>query len=158
MTWSDLCDYLRDIYVRKNRDYGNSVHQTYLEFGEVALVVRISDKLSRLQRLTATDEQNVKDESILDTLGDAVTYLLMLEAEMYCAKTDSDSMDRVLENFESVACTRAQFNPQPPEKYRAWLMDIWNNVGASDYRADQYVELACCLLTDMLKRWNNAKG
>ena len=73
MTRKEIVNHLIDVYTAKNKDYGNSAHITYVEFGEVALVIRISDKLSRLQSLMLSGEQNVKDESIADTIGDAVT-------------------------------------------------------------------------------------
>ena len=38
MTAKEISRRLSDIYVAKNKDYGNSAHRTYVEFGEVALV------------------------------------------------------------------------------------------------------------------------
>ena len=56
-------------------DYGNSFEESLNEFGEVAGIVRISDKYKRLVNLTK-NENNVL-ESKADTLKDMANYCLM---------------------------------------------------------------------------------
>ena len=63
-------------YVKKNHDYGNSFEQSLDKFGLVAGVVRIGDKMNRIESLT-TKEAMVKDESIKDTLLDMANYCIM---------------------------------------------------------------------------------
>ena len=66
-------------YNRKNHDYDNSFEKSLDEFGPVAGVVRLGDKMNRLSSLIKKDtERLVEDESLLDTVGDLATYALML--------------------------------------------------------------------------------
>ena len=63
---------------QKNNDYGNSATQTYEEYGDLAFFVRISDKINRLKSLTINNKtQEVKDESIEDTVKDIIGYCLL---------------------------------------------------------------------------------
>ena len=63
---------------QKNNDYGNSATQTYEEYGDVAFFIRISDKINRLKSLTINNKtQEVKDESIEDTIKDIIGYCLL---------------------------------------------------------------------------------
>ena len=63
-------------FLKKNTDYGSSFEESLNEFGEVAGIVRISDKYRRLVNLTK-NENNVL-ESKSDTLKDMSNYCLML--------------------------------------------------------------------------------
>ena len=62
-------------FSKKNTDYGSSFEESLNEFGEVAGIVRISDKYRRLVNLTK-NENNVL-ESKSDTLKDMANYCLM---------------------------------------------------------------------------------
>lgn len=79
---AQLCDYIKDLYVRKNHDYGDSFHDTYLEEGMAMSRIRLSDKLSRFKKLTRCGSQQVGDESIRDTLIDLANYAIMTVVEM----------------------------------------------------------------------------
>ena len=73
-----ILDELKDLHTRKNKDYGNAAHESYKEFGIVSYVIRLNDKLNRLKSLTKPDvEQQVKEESIVDTLMDLAAYSIM---------------------------------------------------------------------------------
>lgn len=63
-------------YAAKNHDYGNSFEQSLNKFGLVASVVRIGDKMNRIESLMKREAQ-VKDESIKDTLLDMANYCIM---------------------------------------------------------------------------------
>ena len=65
-----------DIYIKKNRDYGNSFEKSLEEFGDIAFVVRASDKMERIKSL-ANIENEVKDESVDDTVMDLANYCIM---------------------------------------------------------------------------------
>ena len=67
-------------FLKKNTDYGSSFEESLNEFGEVAGIVRISDKYRRLVNLTK-NENNVL-ESKSDTLKDMANYCLMLAVWM----------------------------------------------------------------------------
>lgn len=69
---------LTDIFERKNKDYGNSFEESLEKYGLIAAVVRMEDKMLRLNTLSKNDfKQLVKDESLIDTLKDLSNYALM---------------------------------------------------------------------------------
>lgn len=67
---------LQEIFVKKNTDYGNSFEESLEKYGLIAAIVRMEDKMSRLNTLSK-NEALVKDESIIDTLKDLSNYALM---------------------------------------------------------------------------------
>lgn len=68
---------MADLYERKNQDYGDSFSQSLDEFGLIAGVIRLNDKMNRVKALTKKGTQQVKDESIKDTLKDLANYSIM---------------------------------------------------------------------------------
>ncbi len=67
-----------DTFCRKNHDYGNSFEESLDQFGIVASIVRMSDKMRRLASLTDESKtQQVGSESLLDTLEDLSNYAAM---------------------------------------------------------------------------------
>ena len=81
---SDICDELNDMYCKKNRDYGNSVRETYLKYGMTSFLVRMEDKLNRVKTLTEGDRRFVDDERVEDSLKDLANYaiLALMEYEL----------------------------------------------------------------------------
>ena len=71
-----LCDELHETYAKKNHDYGDSFAKTR-DIVPNAILVRLHDKLNRLTTLMSGADQQVKDESISDTLIDLANYALM---------------------------------------------------------------------------------
>ncbi len=63
-------------YKKKNHDYGNSFNKSLDNFGLVASVIRIGDKMNRFETLTKKEAQ-VCGESIRDTLLDMANYAIM---------------------------------------------------------------------------------
>lgn len=84
-----ICEELSNIYERKNRDYGNSFHNTFVEEGYAMARIRLSDKLNRFKTLTRTGEQHVTDESVRDTLLDLANYAIMTVIEMESGKHEN---------------------------------------------------------------------
>lgn len=83
----EICDGLNELYARKNHDYGDSFHTTFVEEGLAMARIRLGDKFSRfktLSRLSCNDrdQQQVTDESIRDTLLDLANYAIMTVLEM----------------------------------------------------------------------------
>ncbi len=74
--YDDVVDTLRDIYISKNKDYGDSFTKSIDEFGTIAYVVRASDKMERLKQLVSNQAQ-VEDESFVDTVRDLANYSIM---------------------------------------------------------------------------------
>lgn len=78
----NICYELNTLYARKNTDYGDSFHKTYVEEGMAMARIRLSDKLERFKRLTKSNEQHVQDESVRDTLIDLANYAIMTVMEL----------------------------------------------------------------------------
>ena len=79
---ANICYELNSLYERKNRDYGDSFHKTYLEEGMAMARIRLTDKLERFKKLTREGGQEVNDESVRDTLIDMANYAIMTAMEM----------------------------------------------------------------------------
>lgn len=67
---------IKQLYNRKNADYGSSFDKTLDEFGLVASATRMSDKFNRFKSLIKNPAQ-VQDEKIEDTLIDLASYTIM---------------------------------------------------------------------------------
>lgn len=79
----DICDEIHDLYCRKNRDYGNAFHDTFVEEGFAMARIRLTDKLNRFKTLTKNlSKQQVNDESVRDTLIDLANYAIMTIMEI----------------------------------------------------------------------------
>lgn len=80
---AEICRQLNDVYTRKNHDYGDSFHSTYLEEGLAMARIRLSDKLNRFKQLSRDpNRQAVQDESMIDTLLDLANYAIMTVMEI----------------------------------------------------------------------------
>ena len=72
----DITTDMTKTYAAKNHDYGNSFEQSCNKFGILASIVRLGDKMNRIESL-AVKKAEVKDESIKDTLLDLANYAIM---------------------------------------------------------------------------------
>lgn len=78
-----LCEKIHNTCVAKNKDYGNSAALTYNKYGMVSYLVRMEDKINRIKSLTVDkNQQQVKDESVLDTLLDLSNYCLLAAIDL----------------------------------------------------------------------------
>lgn len=69
---------LRETYIHKNSRYGNSFDIGIDKYGLISALTRISDKFSRLERLTLHKNlQEDTDEALEDTLLDMANYCIM---------------------------------------------------------------------------------
>ena len=78
-----ICEELNALYERKNADYGDSFHRSYLDWGLPMAAIRLGDKYNRFVSLVKSKgEAQVKDESIRDTLIDLANYAIMTVMEL----------------------------------------------------------------------------
>ena len=63
----------RELFSKKNKDYGDA----FATYGPVGVLVRIGDKIQRLQSITKSGITLVEDEKIRDTLIDLHNYAAM---------------------------------------------------------------------------------
>ena len=85
-----------DTFCRKNHDYGNSFEESLDQFGIVASIVRMSDKMKRLESLTDESKtQQVGSESLLDTLEDLSNYAAMTACWLRGIREEDGDKDTV---------------------------------------------------------------
>ena len=63
-----------DLFLQKNADYGD----TFANYGPIGVLVRLGDKIQRLQHISKTNITLVKTESLRDTLIDLHNYAAMV--------------------------------------------------------------------------------
>ena len=63
----------RCLFEKKNKDYGDA----FANYGPIGVLVRMGDKIQRLQSITKNKVALVKDEKIRDTLIDLHNYSAM---------------------------------------------------------------------------------
>lgn len=82
--FKNITDEMLALYERKNSDYGDSVHDTYVKYGPVSFLVRMEDKINRVKTLTENDnyDYKVKDEKVRDSLIDLANYAIIMIMEM----------------------------------------------------------------------------
>lgn len=79
----ELLDFLHNLYITKNHDYGDSVHDTYEKYGLTSFLVRMEDKLNRVRTLNKNiDNIQVPTEKIEDTLLDLANYAILAVLEL----------------------------------------------------------------------------
>ena len=91
---AEICKEINNLYERKNHDYGDSFHQTFVEEGMAMPRIRLGDKLARFKSLTKSEVQEVKDESIRDTLIDLANYAIMTVLELDDLKAEEHADER----------------------------------------------------------------
>lgn len=72
---------IRNIIVKKNKDYGSSFKTTVDKYGRTVYAIRLNDKINRFEQLLKTSGE-VKDESIEDTLKDLIGYATLILIDM----------------------------------------------------------------------------
>lgn len=84
-----------DTFCRKNHDYGNSFEESLDQFGIIASLVRMQDKMLRLQSLTDDSKtQQVGSESLLDTLEDLSNYAAMTACWLKGVQAEDDVINK----------------------------------------------------------------
>lgn len=84
---------MRELYKRKNHDYGNSFGRSFHKYGLISAITRMSDKWERIDSL-CQKQAEVKDESVRDTLIDLANYCVMTIIEL-----DKKEPNQVGESF-----------------------------------------------------------
>lgn len=124
---------LQEIFVKKNTDYGNSFEESLEKHGLIAAIVRMEDKMSRLQTLSKQDSL-VKDESIIDTLKDLSNYALMsavwLEQNEKLASTLKE-VGKIISDAKPVVVERVTPNPHKPSFEFVEFVNALNELDSS---------------------------
>lgn len=122
----DVYAKLLDIYIRKNTDYGDSFVKVRMKFAN-AILIRLNDKMNRLESLFESKEQLVIDESIDDTFIDIANYCIM---ELMQRRIDAEF---ITENLKSINDLPYPDFESPIKTY----LDTNKNIGY-DYSAEDW--------------------
>ena len=89
---SEVLALLHEIYIQKNKRYGNSANRTFKKFGALSYAIRLSDKMERFTELVKDPSLDNRDtdESIIDTLLDLANYAIMAVMDL----TEKDDAER----------------------------------------------------------------
>lgn len=80
--FNNILNEMKEVHERKNADYGNNFHKRYERWGFLTALLRLSDKMERLENIYEKGEIQVKDESVEDTLLDLANYAVMTLVEL----------------------------------------------------------------------------
>tara|TARA_Y100000589_G_scaffold331800_1_gene387110 strand:+ start:757 stop:1065 length:309 start_codon:yes stop_codon:yes gene_type:complete len=83
----------KELFSKKNKDYGDA----FATYGPVGVLVRIGDKIQRLQSITKSGITLVEDEKIRDTLIDLHNYAAMAIMLMDDNKNSGIEAENVIE-------------------------------------------------------------
>ena len=92
-----------ELFKKKNQDYGDA----FAKYGVLGVLVRIGDKIARLQSISTKSVSLVNSESLRDTLIDLHNYSAMAIMLLY---EDEDEN----EDEEKIATKNNYPNPPPP--------------------------------------------
>jgi hypothetical protein len=92
-----------ELFKKKNQDYGDA----FATYGTIGVLVRMSDKIFRLQSITKSSLTLVNNESIRDTLIDLHNY-----SAMAIMLLDEDVQDKDEDKYPSAP------PPSPDAKHR----------------------------------------
>lgn len=80
--FDDILKEMSEVHQRKNADYGNNFHKRYEKYGFLTALLRLTDKMERLENIYEKGKIQVKDESVEDTLLDLANYAVMTIVEL----------------------------------------------------------------------------
>lgn len=120
------------LFTNKNKDYGDA----FANYGPVGVLVRIGDKLSRVQSISSSGIKLIDSESLKDTLLDLHNY-----AAMALMLLNENSDDPVLES-----------NTETPNKFHntvAWTIkgdsgNIYTRKTITNYETNKVTEICSC--------------
>ena len=94
-----------ELFKRKNQDYGDA----FANYGAVGVLIRMGDKIARLQSITNKSVSLINSESLRDTLIDLHNYSAM--AIMLLDEDEDEDED---EDKEKITTKTSYPNPPPP--------------------------------------------
>lgn len=114
-TRSEILDSLERVYKAKNADYGDAADLTFLKFGIDSYLVRMFDKINRLQTLCSGRYDIQVDEKLTDTAADLINYCFMMFASIHTYDYDA-----------AVTLLNEKHKLTLPRHYNNFDMTIWN--------------------------------
>lgn len=153
-------------YMFKNLRYNNAASLTYRRYGRTAYSLRLTDKMERFESLISNLGLEGGDESIDDTLRDAINYVFMFMGDLSAGCTtpeDTSNIDWTLKYIRKYAKYAPKTIEQKASTFAGWLKDNGYSLSEAIYRMGQnrieeiptYGMFACYLIKLYLDRRNN---
>lgn len=150
-------------YMFKNLRYNNAASLTYRRYGRTAYSLRLTDKIERYESLRANPDLEGGDESIDDTLRDAINYVFMFMGDLdaACKKPeDTSNIDATLKYIRRYAKYLPKTIEQRAATFANWLKDNEYTLSDAIYHMGQsrveeiytYGMFACYLIKQYLDR------
>lgn len=95
-----------DLFKKKNQDYGDA----FANYGAIGVLVRMGDKISRLQTITNRNVSLINTESLRDTLIDLHNYSAMA---IMLLDEDKDKKDNLVNNLSNNLSNKKFTTPTP---------------------------------------------
>lgn len=70
-------DKIATILANKNEDYGDSFYDVFKEFGDLSVLIRLTDKMGRMESLVKGLEPLVENEPLEDVYRDMAGYCIL---------------------------------------------------------------------------------
>ena len=120
-----LQDDMLTTFIDKDSDYGDSFGKTFEKYGIVSALIRMSDKMNRLDNLASNSNQMKVDESIEDTLLDLANYAMLTYLQIHNFDEDTpgwtvSALDKIPDLSNEGTATE--------ESNKKALDDIRNNI------------------------------
>jgi hypothetical protein len=98
-----LSDKARELMANKNHDYASTADpfRNFRRHGLQGILVRLSDKLARLESFVENGTLHVKDETILDTLLDIQNYSILFYGYYEDTKQKDEALLQVRETAKA---------------------------------------------------------
>ena len=113
-----------DTFCRKNHDYGNSFEESLDQFGIISSLVRMQDKMLRLQSLTDESKtQQVGSESLLDTLEDLSNYAAMTACWLKGVQAEDDVINKSYHEVKDLIETCDDSDVKYDESFRKRMLN-----------------------------------
>jgi len=109
-----------ELFKKKNKDYGDA----FATYGAIGVLVRMGDKIARLQSITTKSVSLVDSESLRDTLIDlhnysAMAIMLLDEDDMKKMRQQLDILKQHEFVDQDLDTTTRHPNPPPPTPIQA---------------------------------------
>lgn len=122
---SELSEKAKELMDRKNQDYGanSDPFRNFRMFGGLGILVRMSDKLSRLRTFEERGEFSVVDEGLEDTIRDMINYAILYFAYKKEESNNEKPTEIKPEPAKAIPTTSGQ-NPMGQDSSH-FLFDCW---------------------------------
>lgn len=99
----NILDKLYKVFQLKNAAYGNSFMNSIKKYGLIAAIVRISDKIERINTLINNPTLDTNNESLQDSYEDLINYCIMTLVYLDYGYLDSNAFIIQYKNIQEKA-------------------------------------------------------